>query len=529
VSTHTAFEEHENSASPSPVWRTALLSLALALAGLVFVFREPIAGAVSLWWHISTYNHAFLILPISLLLISEKKEALKAVTPAPSFWGLAVMAGFAFVWLGSYAADVAEGEHFAILGMIEALLLTVLGARVFRLLLFPFLYLWLMVPTGTFLLPTLQWLSTVQVEALLHFSGIPVFTQNTLIQVPGGLYTVAPGCAGLNFIFTALALAPLYAYYMYTGLAKRLAAVGIMIVVAILANAVRIFAIISLVEFTNKRIDIVDDHLLYGWGFFALVLAVMALIGWRFADDPEGPHNAAPPRPEKTPPSPGYTKAPALAAVLALLIAILPAAWVAARQRPDPAGRVTLSIPATAGAWRQAATETDWKPVYPSAHNVFLKSYAAAAQCCVDLYIAYYQVQTKNREVVAEGNRVSAPAHWRSLETRHQTVDLKGTPLRVSALTITSGARQRLVWRWFWVDGTLTSNPLLAKLLEARANLLWGDTRAAAILLSAEFQSEKGRTDARLRDFLETGPDIRRMVEGARWTPQDKTPEDDGK
>ncbi len=496
------------------------------MAMLLLVFRAPIADAVSLWWRISTYNHAFLILPISLLLVSEKKDYLKTIQPEPCYWGLFGMAGFALIWLGSYAADVSEGQHFAIMGMIQALLLTALGATVFRTLLFPILYLWLMVPTGTFLLPALQWIATYQTEALLSLSGIPVFTQNTLIEVPSGLYTVAPGCAGLNFIFTALALAPLYAYYMYNGLAKRLMAVAIMLVVAIAANALRIFAIIALAEFTNKRIDIVDDHLLYGWGFFVLVLLLMAMIGWRFAD----PENRVIESPAAPPPKSlgndqsavGNAKKPALALMIALLIALFPAAYIAAREKPGLIGHIVLSLPETFGPWAQIQSKPDWAPSYPSAHNVTFKHYQSE-QGVVDLYIAYYQNQTKNREAIASENRLANPSLWQIVGIRRHTLNLSGAPATLSVTTLLSGARQRLVWRWYWVDGQFTSNPVIAKLLEAKANLLWGESRAAAIILSTEIHANKRSAMARLHNFVESGPDIRHLLVQAHWTPRNAT------
>ena len=506
-------------------WQGTLIALGCALTGLLLVFHSPISSAASLWWNISTYNHAFLILPISVLLILEKKGQLKALSPKPCYWGLLGIAGFSFLWLASSAADVAEGEHFAIMGMIQALLLTVLGKDAFRILMFPILYLWLMVPTGTFLLPALQWIATLQVEALLSFSGIPVFTQNTLIEVPSGLYTVAPGCAGLNFIFTSLALAPLYAYYMYHGLAKRITATGVLLIVALLANALRIFAIIALAEFTNKRIDIVDDHLLYGWGFFALVLVVMALIGWRYAD----PEQQTTPLPQLK--SRGNTQAtkihawePALAAILALLIASFPAAYTAAREHPDLAGHITLSLPGTSGTWTQIQSTPDWTPTNPSAHGKVLTRYSSE-QCCVDLYIAYYQIQTQEREVIASKNRLTATTQWQIAETRGQKGKFPQTPSTLSETTLISGARQRLAWHYYWVDGQFTSNRLIAKLLEAKAKLLWGENRAATVILSTEITNSRKAATSRLHNFLESGFDMRLILEQAHWTPQDITHE----
>ncbi len=510
-----------------PSWKAALAALALALGMLLLIYHTPVRQAAALWWQNAAYNHALLILPISLYLIYSKRQQILSLTPAPTWWGLAVMAGFALLFLISDAADLAEGQHFALVGMIQGLVLTVLGPHLFRIMLFPLMYLWLMVPTGTFLLPTLQRIATALTVMLLHLTDIPVFSQGTLIEVPTGSYTVAPGCAGLNFLFTAAALAPLYAYLTYTRLSKRLAAVAIMLVTAVLANAVRIFAIIALAEWTERKIDIVDDHLLYGWGFFALVLALMAALGWRFADPVAEPASArvAPLTPAPVSPASGPEWRPArsvIAAGLALVVGVSPVIAMAARSPAPADGTIALSLPAEAGPWHRTERPAAWRPLAPTAHRTWVRTYSDDRDE-VDLFIAYYQAQSAHRELIASQNHLADPTTWRRIEQgRLKNPTAKG-PARLIRSVFTNGTRKRLVWSWYWVDGRFTSSPLLAKLLEAKTTLAWGDPRAAEIAIAVDLGDEPEKAAAVLTRFLTHGPDLAAVLAQARWRPDPET------
>ena len=269
-------------------WQLSIGMATIGAVALVALFWDTVSSATKLWWNIPTYNYAFLILPISAYLVWRKREEVRAETPSGSLWGVAVTAIFALLWLVCDLAQVNEGRHIAFVGMLQGILLACLGWRIFKLLAFPFLYLWLLVPTGTVFLPHLQEIATHISSSILRWVGIPVYVDGVLIEVPSGRYEVEPGCAGLNFILATAALAPLYVYFFYRAAWKRLVAVVLALFLAIIMNGVRIAGIIALAEWSNRRLNIVDDHLLYGWAFFVLVLFAAGYAGSFFADSEPG-------------------------------------------------------------------------------------------------------------------------------------------------------------------------------------------------------------------------------------------------
>ncbi len=302
-------------------WQLAIGVLGGASILVFAIYWHAGSTMVELWRTRSTYNHGFLILPISAWLIWEMRSRLDGEAPVFSWLGVGGIFFFSGGWLLARYLDILEGEHFAIAGLIQSVFLGAFGLSIFRRLVFPMTYLWLMVPTGTFLYPLLQSLAAGLSVLILKGLGISVFQDGIFIQVPTGYYEVAEGCSGLNFIFSALALAPLYAYLMYTSWKKRVLAVTIMLAVAVTANAMRIAIIIALAEFTNKQIDIVDDHLLFGWGFFAVILALMGWIGSFFADPTEDEE-----REECFWTRKDFSTMPKAAAILAVSLAVLPLA-----------------------------------------------------------------------------------------------------------------------------------------------------------------------------------------------------------
>ena len=191
---------------------------AIGVVTLVALFWDTVASAVKLWWGQPTYNYAFLILPISAYLVWRKRDEVRAETPSGSLWGVVTVAIFALLWLVSDVAEINEGRHIAFVGMLLGILLACLGWRIFKILSFPFLYLWLLVPTGTVLLPLLQQIATYISSEIVRWFGIPVYVEGFFIEVPSGRYHIEPGCAGLNFILATVALAPLYAYLLYRSL-----------------------------------------------------------------------------------------------------------------------------------------------------------------------------------------------------------------------------------------------------------------------------------------------------------------------
>ncbi|MGB5776193.1 MAG: exosortase C-terminal domain/associated protein EpsI, partial [Sedimenticolaceae bacterium] len=161
----------------------------------------------------------------------------------------------------------------------------------------------------------------------------------------------------------------------------------------------------------------------------------------------------------------------------------------------------TLETP----AWLQPAARTQdaWHPVFVGAQAEFLASHPVDDRI-VDLYLAYYWQQDAEAELVGWPNAVYDGEQWHPLEQQSRPVMLEGRELSVVETRLRGPQRaRRLTWHWYWVDGTFAASPLVAKLLQAKATLLGGDTRSAVVVVSTPEQSDPEAARQAMQHFVE--------------------------
>ncbi|MHA1114508.1 MAG: archaeosortase/exosortase family protein, partial [Alphaproteobacteria bacterium] len=137
-------------------WRTAGTVLVCGYVALIVLFWGAASAAVEVWYDSATFNHGFLILPICGWLAWTRRHRLHGLAPTPSFWGLAPMAVLALVWFVGDVMGLLLIQQFALVGMFQVLVFTVIGWRAARAMAFPLFYLVFAVPFGDFMIAPLQ-------------------------------------------------------------------------------------------------------------------------------------------------------------------------------------------------------------------------------------------------------------------------------------------------------------------------------------------------------------------------------------
>ena len=72
-------------------WQAALFAMSVATLVLFVVYHETMTELVEVWSNSDTFNHCFLILPISLFLVWHQRDRLLAIVPQPSLLGLPII------------------------------------------------------------------------------------------------------------------------------------------------------------------------------------------------------------------------------------------------------------------------------------------------------------------------------------------------------------------------------------------------------------------------------------------------------
>ncbi len=469
-------------------WSFVLATTGLAVAAVIAVYWSSVAAAVTIWASSDTYRFAFLVAPVSLYLVWTRRQQLAGQRARPLWSGLLLLVPCSLLWLVSDAAELSVGRQLALVGTLQAVLLTTLGWRVYKALLFPFLYLWLLVPAADVLLPSLQFMTTHATVGGLNLLGIPSTSEGILIVADGATYRIVEQCASLDFLLGSLAFSLVYANLLYRRIGRRVGFVAAALAAAIAANLFRTTSIIFLTGVTEGRIDLASDHRLYGWVIFLVTLVALMALGFFFRED-GADLDAAAGEPGPRPDSLEGRNALALAGAAAVMAASLAPAYAAyaafaAPVEAAPAG-LAICAPRAQAPWRAAAADGDWQAVFPTSDLHLSRRYVAAGQG-VDLFIAYYWRQRPEAELIGWGNRVADRRVWYPLSSATRKVEVEGRRLAITETRLRAGKRRRLVWHWNWVDGRFTADRLVAKLLQVKTRLLTGERRAAFIALSVE-------------------------------------------
>ncbi len=269
-------------------WASASLRLAaacLALFALTFSEWNEMAHQ---WWTIDTYSHILLIPPILAWLVWVRRVELARVAPSGWWPGLGWLVLGLVLWLvaRSLGINIAAqaGAVMALQGAVAALL----GLRAGLLLAFPLAYAFALVPFGDEIIPPLQAITAAMAAALSQWSGIATVADGIRIDTPAGLFIVAEECSGVKFLIAMLALGVLVAHGCFVSWNRRAWFMLACIVVPILANGIRAWATIFIAQYVGAEAAGSFDHIVYGWVFFGVVIALVLGTAWRwFEREPE--------------------------------------------------------------------------------------------------------------------------------------------------------------------------------------------------------------------------------------------------
>lgn len=398
-------------------WRGPLFRLALAsLTIFAITFGDWLAMADQ-WWNISTYNHILFVPFIVAWLIWIRRAELAPLVPQVWWLGLGGLAAAMMLWLLGAAAGVnTVSQAGAVTALIWAAI-TTLGPRVAAACAFPLAYLLFLVPFGDELVPALQMITAVMVIWLTEASAIPAVIDGVFIDTPAGLFEVAEACSGVKFLVAMAALGVLVAYSCFTSWSRRIVFLAACLIVPIIANGVRAWGTIYIAQSAGLEFAEGFDHVFYGWVFFALVVAGLLAVFWRWFDrDPDDlgidfsrwardDHRAA------------SASRPLwhLGAVAATL-AVFPAWNLAAAQvEADIPARIAF---APVPGWTQVdhAPQVAWQPRMTGADHRLLGRFRDAQGRTVDVVFGLYAAQSEGREAGAFGQGALVPdTPWRRL------------------------------------------------------------------------------------------------------------------
>ncbi len=468
-----------------PAWRRAGRDLGLVWLALIVLFRSDWAAMFRQWWDISTYNHILLVPAIIGWLVWQRWPELLRLEPQPWRWGVVPFALALLGWvLGSFAGFDLLRQAAAVAMLIASALL-LLGPRVCLGLLFPLTYMAFLVPFGDELVPPLQTITAKLTIALVNLSGIPATIDGVFIHTPAGLFVVAEACSGVKFLIAMIALGTLVANVTFRSWGRRAGFMVLCVIVPILANGVRAWGTVFAAQYVGAEKAAGIDHLIYGWIFFAVVIAAVLAMSWRFFD--RGPNDR-------------MINAQAIAQTnwvtrfegkpfanhLGLLgmagLAGLALGWSAYAQSLQAPLPGQIFLPEVAG-WQRAdfAPTAKWEPRAKGAEHRLLGSYTDGQGRRVDVFFAQYASQAEGKEAGGFGEGALRPeSGWAWTSSGPAIGGAKSERL------VYEGTTERLALTWYRTGDLLTGSNTRLKLANIADRLLLRARPTAMLIFSAE-------------------------------------------
>jgi exosortase A len=484
------------------MWQSSLLALLISCFVLGATFWQTFAGLASIWKY-GTYSHGYLVLPICLFLVWQRRELLMSMTPAPTLWPVLLMTILATTWLIGELAEANLIRQFAVVAMIPVMVWMVVGSKIARSLLFPLCFIFFAVPVGESLIPRLQDFTAWFTVSGLQLTGIPAVLEGRTIYVSSGIWEVAAECSGLRYLISSIALGTLFSYLIYRSWWKKLTFVAASILVPILANGIRAYSIVLLAHKVDRRLAVGIDHLIYGWIFFAFVMLLLLLVGfiWHDAHVSQRPL-LSPSTSENNDPAQARPHLRSLLAVFGSVCVICVISSIAAHAllRPAPRAFTRGGDLQVSGHWSLTPLRQD--PFWTSRNADVERAMAFSdGTHSIRLYVSYYAYQRPRAELMNAQSIAQDVPGWNDLGERVRRVQLPSAQFDVNEKILAGGSRKRIIWSWYWVDGVFTSSSGTAKLLRAKARLLRERQDAAEITLIGDLDAPSDSPEA-LRDFL---------------------------
>jgi exosortase len=262
------------------------VALLVILVG--FLYYHILARLVMDWWTDPNFSHGFLVPFFSGFVVWQNRKRLAALPMEPAWSGLVVVAGA----LGILIVGVLGAEFFlsrsSLVFLIAGLVIYFLGWRHFRATLFPWAFMFFMIPIPVIIFNQvafpLQFLAARLASSLLDLFGVPVLREGNIIQLPAMALEVAQACSGIRSLMSLGALAVIYGYFLETRNLPRILLALAAIPIAVVANALRVMGTGLLGYYWNPDKAEGFFHTFSGWVIFVISLVLLfsihALLRW---------------------------------------------------------------------------------------------------------------------------------------------------------------------------------------------------------------------------------------------------------
>lgn len=270
--------ENQKSRTPEKMhW----LGFSLATCAAIAIYAPILYSMMLVWKLDANYSHGFLIVPLAIHFAWEKKKRLLRAPLAHCGWGIAaLLIATLLLSFGRLGIELMSMRMAFVLTLI-GLVLLLLGKEVFRILVFPLFFLFLMIPLPQSIVNIvafpLQLFAAQIAVAAMQASGIPTLLEGNIIHLATTQLFVAEACSGLRSLMALVTLGIVFAYFFRKNSWERAILVASTIPIAILVNAFRVALTGVLTYYVDPKFA---EGAIHEWqGLFTFGIAFACLLG----------------------------------------------------------------------------------------------------------------------------------------------------------------------------------------------------------------------------------------------------------
>ena len=257
-------------------------TIAAVVTAFVLCYWTVITKLLHDWAHDDNYSHGFLIVPLALYFVWERRARLAAASYRPNWFGLVVViASLGMLIAGTLGAELFV-SRVSIVFLIAGTVLFAAGFDALRVLAFPIAFLFLMVPPPAIIFNQiafpLQLLASRFGEATLQALSIPVLREGNLITLANTTLEVAEACSGIRSLVSLLTLGIIYGYFADSRAWVRLIIAGSTIPIAIFTNGARVAGTGLAAHYYGAQAAKGFFHDFSGWALFVVAFALMFIM-----------------------------------------------------------------------------------------------------------------------------------------------------------------------------------------------------------------------------------------------------------
>ncbi len=492
------------------------LAIFLIISSIFLIaYIETIQYLLNDWvqWEHGAYAHGFAVLTISFYMIWGWREEIKDICLSPNLIASILLIPLSLLWVVSIYLGIRFVENISFFLLVPTLVFALAGREFLTRLWFPIVFLLVAFPVWELFLPYLQTFAAVVSHFLVKLTGTAILREGVYLNIPAGKFFVAEGCSGLRYLLAAMTLGGFYIYL--EGLTKWRAFYFFAIVVfaALLSNALRISTVVIAGNLTEMQHPWVHEHLTLGWYIFVGMLLPVFFIGNMLSKAEQKVKAKNTSYVNRISKKQNDDVKVSYRFILPFVVVALLSGPLIKQRLYDINDNVLITdseslliAPVGNDDWEEVFDYVEsyrpLRPNYNAADNI-VDQYYQVAQNRVRLYIASYQTQKQDKELINVNNYLYSEEIWqevtRQIHTVGQTVNDTGNKVLELKLKSPAG-KEKLIWYWYRTAGKTTTRPIVSKFLDLYG-LFVGNKVSSVIMISADITDGYVVASNQLRDF----------------------------